>query len=67
MLRLDLFGRGHSSNPDTNYDPDLYADQIIGLLDHLEYQRPVHLVGLSMGGWLSPAPPLGIPRASRPW
>ena len=22
----------------------------IGLLDHLEYQRPVHLVGLSMGG-----------------
>ena len=50
VLRLDLFGRGHSSNPDTNYDPDLYADQIIGLLDHLEYRRPVHLVGLSMGG-----------------
>ena len=50
VLRLDLFGRGHSANPDTNYDPDLYADQIIGLLDHLEYQRPVHLIGLSMGG-----------------
>ncbi|HIF40450.1 MAG TPA: alpha/beta fold hydrolase [Planctomycetes bacterium] len=50
VLRLDLFGRGHSSNPDANYDPDLCADQIIGLLDHLEYRRPVHLVGLSMGG-----------------
>lgn len=50
VLRLDLFGRGHSSNPNTDYGTDLYAEQIIGLLDHLEYQRPVHLVGLSMGG-----------------
>ena len=50
VLRLDLFGRGHSSNPDVVYDVDLFADQVIDLLDHLRVHQPVDLVGLSMGG-----------------
>lgn len=49
-LRFDLFGRGHSSNPDVVYDIDLFARQVIDLLDHLRVDEPVDLVGLSMGG-----------------
>jgi pimeloyl-ACP methyl ester carboxylesterase len=50
VLRLDLYGRGHSSNPDVAYDVDLFAGQVLELLDHLGVDGPVDLAGLSMGG-----------------
>ena len=50
VLRFDLYGRGHSSNPDTIYDIELFAGQVIELLDHLGFDDPVDLAGLSMGG-----------------
>ena len=49
-IRLDLYGRGNSSNPDTIYNDLLYANQVIELLDHLDIMEKVSLVGLSNGG-----------------
>jgi len=50
VLRYDLFGRGFSDRPDTNYDIDLFVRQLCGLMDALRLIHPVTLVGLSMGG-----------------
>jgi pimeloyl-ACP methyl ester carboxylesterase len=50
VLRLDLYGRGHSSNPDTTYDMELFAGQVIELLEHLDVEELVDIAGLSMGG-----------------
>ena len=49
-IRLDLYGRGNSSNPDTIYNDLLYANQVIELLDHLNIMEKVNLIGLSNGG-----------------
>jgi pimeloyl-ACP methyl ester carboxylesterase len=49
-LRYDLYGRGYSDRPDVIYDADLYDRQLLGLLEALNIQEPVDLVGLSMGG-----------------
>ena len=50
VLRLDLYGRGFSDNPDVPYNVELFANQVVGLLDHLGIDESVHLMGLSMGG-----------------
>ena len=50
VLRMDLYGRGHSVNPDVRYNVDLFATQIFELLTYLDIQDPINLVGLSMGG-----------------
>ncbi|HSJ85966.1 MAG TPA: alpha/beta hydrolase [Anaerolineales bacterium] len=50
VLRYDLFGRGFSDRPDTEYNIDLFERQLSELLDALQFTRPVSLVGLSMGG-----------------
>lgn len=53
VLRFDLYGRGTSDRPAGPYTIDLFMRQINGLLDALEIDRPVHVVGLSMGGLVS--------------
>lgn len=50
VLRYDLYGRGLSDRPDTEYNADLYDRQLCALLDALGLQGPVDAVGLSMGG-----------------
>lgn len=50
VLRFDLFGRGLSDRPDKEYGLDLFSDQINDLLTVLEVNRPIQLLGLSMGG-----------------
>ena len=50
VLRYDLFGRGLSDRPRTRYNIDLFINQLADLLDVLRISRPVHLIGLSMGG-----------------
>ena len=50
VLRYDLFGRGFSDRPDTDYNIDLFVRQLADLLDALRLVRPVCLIGLSMGG-----------------
>ena len=49
-LRFDLFGRGFSDRPDLVYDISLFTDQISGLIDELNLDKPLFMVGLSMGG-----------------
>ena len=46
VLRYDLFGRGFSDRPDTEYNIDLFERQLSELLDALQFTRPVSLVGL---------------------
>lgn len=50
VLRYDLFGRGYSDRPRTNYGINLYIRQLRDLLDGLNIQEPINLFGLSMGG-----------------
>ena len=50
VLRFDLFGRGLSDRPDEEYGLNLFSDQINDLLMALKVNRPIQLLGLSMGG-----------------
>ena len=50
VIRLDLYGRGYSDNPDIIYNDQLYADQVVELLEKLGVTQKVNLVGLSNGG-----------------
>jgi len=59
VLRYDLYGRGFSDRPNLRYDADLYDRQLAELLSALRIQRPVDLVGASMGG------PIGVTFAVR--
>jgi pimeloyl-ACP methyl ester carboxylesterase len=54
FISVDVRGRGQSArdpNP-ANYNPAVYAGDVLGLLDQLKLGR-VHLVGTSMGGIIS--------------
>lgn len=53
VIRYDLYGRGWSERPDAAYDGAMYDAQIEGLLDSLRITEPVHLVGLSFGGFVT--------------
>lgn len=54
VIRYDLFGRGWSDRPNAAYDGPFYDTQIADLLDALQVQGPVDLVGLSFGGFVVP-------------
>jgi pimeloyl-ACP methyl ester carboxylesterase len=53
VLRYDLFGRGYSDRPRIVYDQNLFDQQLFDMLNVLEVDRPVDLIGLSMGGAIS--------------
>ena len=55
VLRYDLFGRGFSDRPHSDYNLDLFVQQLLDLLDALRFTRPVNLIGLSMGGPIASA------------
>lgn len=51
VLRYDVYGRGESAYPSTNYDRNLLVGQLSNLLDMLVDEREkVNLVGFSFGG-----------------
>jgi pimeloyl-ACP methyl ester carboxylesterase len=52
-LRYDEYGRGWSDRPKAQYDADMYERQIKELLDSLHITGPVHMAGVSMGGWVT--------------
>ena len=52
LYSVDLRGRGLSDHPAFQYSMEDHADDIIGLLDHLQIER-VTLCGHSFGGLLS--------------
>lgn len=49
VLSFDLYGRGFSARPNTNYDLTLFVEQLRELIEFLDLKTPIHLVGLSMG------------------
>ena len=49
VIKLDLYGRGFSDNPDIDYTDELFANQVIELLQELEIKKATFL-GLSNGG-----------------
>jgi pimeloyl-ACP methyl ester carboxylesterase len=49
VIRFDLYGRGWSDRPDVDYDRELFANQLLELMDTLKIPR-ADLLGLSMGG-----------------
>jgi pimeloyl-ACP methyl ester carboxylesterase len=49
VLRFDFFGRGYSDRPVTDYTLDLWVQQLADLLDALQVEGPVDLVGGSVG------------------
>jgi len=53
VLRYDLLGRGYSDRPDLPYTMELFVRQLKDLLEALQVNNPVDLVGLSMGGPIS--------------
>ena len=50
VIRLDLYGRGYSDNPNVIYNDQLYSSQVVELLNKLKITQKVNLVGLSNGG-----------------
>lgn len=48
-LKIDLYGRGYSSNLDLDYTDELFANQVIELLKELDIKKATFL-GLSNGG-----------------
>jgi pimeloyl-ACP methyl ester carboxylesterase len=55
VLTFDLYGRGYSDRPQTLYTLDLFVRQVDDLLSALKIDRPVDMVGLSMGGYIAAA------------
>ena len=53
VIRYDVYGRGWSDRPDVDYDGALFDRQLDGLLDSLHVTEPVHLMGLSFGGFVT--------------
>jgi pimeloyl-ACP methyl ester carboxylesterase len=49
VIRFDLYGRGWSDRPDVDYDRELFANQVVELMDTLQIAR-ADVLGLSMGG-----------------
>ncbi len=50
VIAVDLRGHGESDAPLWRYTLDLFADDVVGLLDHLGIRQAV-FAGLSMGGY----------------
>ena len=49
VISLDLYGRGFSQNLNDDYTDELFANQVIDLIENLDI-KSVKLVGLSNGG-----------------
>ena len=55
VLRYDLYGRGFSDRPKGAYDVRRFTGQAIELLDALQIDAPVTVLGYSMGGAVATA------------
>ncbi|MDG2146762.1 MAG: alpha/beta hydrolase [Flavobacteriaceae bacterium] len=49
VIRMDLYGRGYSANPNVPYTDTLFAKQVLELLDFLNVEQ-ANFLGLSNGG-----------------
>lgn len=53
VLTYDLYGRGYSDRPSGPYDLNLFTTQLDDLLTALQIDKPVDVIGLSMGGYIT--------------
>jgi pimeloyl-ACP methyl ester carboxylesterase len=67
VIRYDVFGRGWSDRPDTEYDSTLFSTQLGELLDSLKVTAPVDLMGLSFGGAITAHYVATHPERVRTW
>ena len=51
VITLDLRGFGESDEPDGPYSMELFSDDLVSLLDHLEIEHAI-VAGMSMGGYV---------------
>lgn len=49
ILRFDLYGHGFSDRPQVDYTIELFAEQVIELIEAIGFPCPVSLLGHSMG------------------
>lgn len=52
LIRYDIRGHGNSGTGDEDFSIDLFASDLIGLMDALKIDRAI-LCGLSMGGYIA--------------
>lgn len=53
VLTYDLYGRGYSDRPAGPYTLDFFTTQLDDLLTALGVDRPVDVIGVSMGGYIA--------------
>lgn len=51
-IAYDVRGHGESSISDGQYNLDLYVEDLVALISHLELEQPI-VCGLSMGGYIA--------------
>jgi pimeloyl-ACP methyl ester carboxylesterase len=61
----DLRGFGWTAAPPGGYDPEVFATDLVALLDALKIEEPVDLAGHDWGGWTAFMLSLRYPRAVR--
>jgi len=52
VIRMDNRGAGKSDRPDGEYTMEIFASDVVGLMDFLKIQR-AHVIGHSMGGMIA--------------
>lgn len=65
VLRYEHYGRGFSDRPSGGYDLDFFVEQLVELLCAIGLERPLALVGLSMGGPVAVAAAMKHPGLAR--
>jgi pimeloyl-ACP methyl ester carboxylesterase len=53
VVALHNRGTGKSSRPNYSYTLEMFINDIIALLDHLQIRQKIHLAGISMGGMIA--------------
>ena len=53
VITFDLYGRGYSERLKGPYDEKLYNEQLLNLLDSLNINKPIDLIGYSLGGGIA--------------
>jgi pimeloyl-ACP methyl ester carboxylesterase len=53
-VAIDMVGNGFSEKPDYDYEIDVYVRQILAVMDKFSMDK-AHLIGMSLGAWVSAA------------
>ena len=53
IIALDNRGIGESSRPNYPYTMEMFLEETIALLEHLQIEDQLHVIGISMGGMIA--------------